>query len=145
MPSILVGLDREASGKSEPTAHGLLKSMKSYKFVATMYLLSDVLPHLSRLSKIFQKKESMLICLSLPANHNLAIAQYKHAPGPNISKVDEVLSGDLKDFEIETSSAKKASFKEEIQVKYIEAIVNQLQNHFPSVELLTAFSILIHK
>ena len=53
--SVLVSLDREASEKSEPTAHGLYKFMKSYKFVATPYLLSDILPHLSCLSKIFQK------------------------------------------------------------------------------------------
>ena len=53
--SVLVSLDREASEKSEPTAHGLYKFMKSYKLVATPYLLSDILPHLSRLSKIFQK------------------------------------------------------------------------------------------
>jgi len=56
LPSILVSLDREASENGEPTAHGLYKFMKSYKFVATAYLLSDVLPHLSRLSRIFQKE-----------------------------------------------------------------------------------------
>ena len=55
LPSLLMSLDREASG-NEPTAHGLLKFMKGYKFVACAYLLSDVLPHLSRLSKILQKQ-----------------------------------------------------------------------------------------
>ena len=49
LPSLLVSLDREASENGEPTAHGLFKFMKCYKFVASLYLLSDVLPHLSRL------------------------------------------------------------------------------------------------
>ena len=53
LPSLFISLDREASENNEPTAHGLLKFMKTYKFVACAYLLSDVLPHLSRLSKIF--------------------------------------------------------------------------------------------
>ena len=51
---ILISLDREASENGEPTAHGLYKFMKYYKFEATAFLLSDVLPHLSHLSKIFQ-------------------------------------------------------------------------------------------
>ena len=48
LPSILV---REASENGEPTAHGLLNFMKTYKFVACLYLLSDVLPHLSHFSE----------------------------------------------------------------------------------------------
>ena len=43
LPSISVRLDREASENGEPTAQGLYKFMKCYKFVATAYLLSDVL------------------------------------------------------------------------------------------------------
>lgn len=57
LPSVLVSLDRDVSENGEPTAHGLYKIMKCNKFVATAYLLSDVLPHLSRLSKIFQKED----------------------------------------------------------------------------------------
>ena len=49
LPSLFVSLDREASENEEPTAHGLLKFIKGYKFVACAYLLSDVSPHLSRL------------------------------------------------------------------------------------------------
>ena len=56
LPSLLVSLDREASENGEPTALGLYKFMKSYKFVASVYLLSDILPHLGRLSRIFQKE-----------------------------------------------------------------------------------------
>ena len=56
LPSLLVSLDREASENGEPTAVGLYKFMKSYKSVASVYLLSDILPHLGRLSRIFQKE-----------------------------------------------------------------------------------------
>ena len=41
LPSLFVSLDREASEYNDPTAHGLLKFKKEYKFVAYAYLLSD--------------------------------------------------------------------------------------------------------
>ena len=53
LPSLCASLDLEASENNETTAH---EFMKGYKFVACAYLLSDVLPHLSRLSRIFQKQ-----------------------------------------------------------------------------------------
>ena len=105
---ILVSLDREASENGEPTAHGLFKFMKCYKFVACLYLLSDVLPHLSRLSRIFQKEDVDLSlvqpCLKTTID---AIKEYMHCPGPNLSKVDDVLVTDLKDFQIIVSDSQK--------------------------------------
>ena len=143
LPSLLVNLDREASENDEPTAHGLLKFMKGYKFVACAYLLSDVLPHLSRLSRIFQKQDVDLslvqFCLKTTVD---SIKQYETSPGPNLSKLDQVLSTDLKDFNITPTDAQKQEFKSSIQVKYIQAIVTQLENRFPDVGNLDAFSIL---
>lgn len=142
LPSILVSLDREASENGEPTAHGLYKFMKSYKFVATAYLLFDVLPHLSRLSRIFQK-ENVDLSLIQPCLKTTidTISKHKGSAGPNLSKVDQVLSTELEAFSIEATSAQKEAFKSNIQAKYIEAIVNELRDHFPYVELLGAFSI----
>ena len=54
LPSLLVSLDRQSSENGEPTA--FYKFMKSYKFVACVYLLSDILPHLSYLGRIYQKQ-----------------------------------------------------------------------------------------
>ena len=108
LPSLLVSLNREASENDEPTAHGLLKFMKGYKFVACAYLLSDVLPYLSCLSKIFQKQNVDLSliqpCLKTTVD---SIKQYETSPGPNLSKLDQVLSTDLKDFNITPTGAQK--------------------------------------
>ena len=116
LPSILVSLDREASENGEPAAHGLYKFMKCYKFVATAYLLSDVLPHLSRLSRIFQREDVDLSliqpCLKTTID---TINKYKDTAGPNLSKVDQVLSADLRDFTIEATSVQKEAFKFGIQ------------------------------
>ena len=56
LPFLLVSLNHEASENNEPTAHGLLKFMKGYQFVACAYLLSDVLPHLSCLLGFFKNR-----------------------------------------------------------------------------------------
>ena len=78
-PSILVSLDREASERGEPTAHGLFKFMKNYRFLACAYLLSDILPHLSRLSRVFQ--QNIDFSLIQPCLHNAieCITEYKDA------------------------------------------------------------------
>ena len=142
LPSLFVSLDREASENDEPTAHGLLKLMKTYKFVACAYLLSDVLPHLSRLSKVFQKQSVDLSlvqpCLKTAVD---SIKQYETTQGPNLSRLDQVLATDLHDFNITPTDAQKQEFKSSVQVKYIQAIVTQLQNRFPDVDYLDAFSI----
>ena len=67
--------------------------MKSYKFIAYVYLLNDILPHLSRLSCIFQKEN---VDLSLIQSTIDAIKKYVDDPGPNLSKCDEVLATELK-------------------------------------------------
>ena len=116
--------------------------MKYYKFVATAYLLSDILPHLSRLSRIFQKQDIDLTLIQ-PCLKSIidTINEYKDTPGLNLSKIDQVLSTDLKDFNNEPTDIQKEAFKSSIQVKYIEAIIKKLQDRFPHVELLDAFSI----
>ena len=142
LPSLLVSLDREASENGEPTALGLYKFMKSYKFVASVYLLSDILPHLGCLSRIFQK-ENVNLSLIQPCLKSTidAIKKYEDDPGPNLSKLDEVLVTELKDFQIEATSQQKHFFKNQIQDAYIKALTEQLQDRFPNVELLDAFSI----
>ena len=116
LPSILVRLDREASENVEHTAHGLFKFMKYYKFVACPYLLSNGLPQLSHLSRIFQKEDVDLFliqpCLKTTTD---AINEYLHYPGPNLSTIDNVLATDLKDFQIIATDTQKEAFKSIIQ------------------------------
>ena len=138
LPSLLVSLSREASENGEPTAHGLYKFMKSYKFIACAYLLSDILPHLSHLSRIFQKENVDLSLIQPYLKSTIdAISKYKHTDGPNLGKVDYVLAN----FVIAPTSAEKQAFKSRIQVIYVQAIIDKLNDRFPHVELIHAFSL----
>ena len=42
---------------SDPTAKGILDFMVTFSFLATTYLLADILPVLARLSKRFQRSQ----------------------------------------------------------------------------------------
>ena len=78
-------------------------------------LLSDVLPHLSRLSRTFQK-ENVDLCHIQPCLKTtmVAIKQYLHNPGPNLSKVDHALATDLEVFQIVATYAQKEAFKSSV-------------------------------
>lgn len=55
--------------------------------------------------------------------------------------LDQVLTTDLKDFDATPTDVQKEAFKSSIQVKYIQAIVQELQNRFPDVDNVDAFCI----
>ena len=55
LPSIIAGLEREASERRDPAAKAYAKRIKTYKFVASLLLFSDTLSHLTALSKTFQE------------------------------------------------------------------------------------------
>ena len=59
---MLAALTEEAEKKTlsreeDPVARGLYTYCATYRFVAAVHLQADVLPHLTRLSKLFQKEE----------------------------------------------------------------------------------------
>ena len=97
------------------------------------------LPHLSRLSRIFQKENVDLSLIQSYLKTTIdTIKEYKHTPGPNFQKVEDVLANH---FPINVTTSQKEAFKSGIQVVYIQAIVDRLRARFPCVDVLGAFSI----
>lgn len=56
LAAALAALAEEAENK-DPVARGLYKYCATYRFVTAIHLQADVLPHLTQLSKLFQKEE----------------------------------------------------------------------------------------
>ena len=50
LPAVLVSLGREAEERGDALAHGLSKVVRQYKFIATLYMMCDVLPSITWLS-----------------------------------------------------------------------------------------------
>ena len=56
LAAVLAGLAEEAE-KKDPVARGLYTYCATYRFVAAVHRQANILPHLTRLSKLFQKKD----------------------------------------------------------------------------------------
>ena len=54
--SVLVSLEREAQARNSAEAAGLVSFVKKYKFVAALYMFSDVLPTLAGFLVLFKSK-----------------------------------------------------------------------------------------
>ena len=54
LPAVIASLEREATERGDALAVGLSRVVKHYNFVASLYMMCDVLPKVSRLSRIFQ-------------------------------------------------------------------------------------------
>ena len=54
LPAIVISLEYEANNKSDAQAQGLAYFIQDYRFVASIYMLSDILPVLALLSRAFQ-------------------------------------------------------------------------------------------
>ena len=54
LPAVISSLEQEASERGDALAQGLSKVIKSYSFIATLYMMCDILPLVTRLSHIFQ-------------------------------------------------------------------------------------------
>ena len=142
LSSVVVSLEREATERGEPMAIGLVKTIKTYEFVASLYLFCDVLPHICKLSLIFQQQEVDLSAVRSHVTATLAcISKYEDSPTPSLSGLEADLSGPLVGLAITVTPEKKARFSDNIQKKYIQALKKHLENRLPHTELLDAFCI----
>ena len=66
--------------------------MKTYNFIATVYLLSNVLHHLSILNLVFQKEEVDLSVIQLQVQATISsLKLLPNQPGPFMQKVLNVI------------------------------------------------------
>ena len=116
LPSVVASLEREADERVEPMAIGLVKIVKTYQFVASLYFFCDVLPHVCKLSLVFQQQEVDLTVVQPQVNATLAcIGAYKDNPGPNLTKLDAELSSSLRELGIIVTPEKKEAFASNIR------------------------------
>ena len=140
LPSIITSLQKEATERNDAQALGLSKFICTYQFVASVYMMSDILPILSHLSKLFQK-ENLDFSLIQPLVKSTVtqLETLKSVPGAFFQQVDGVISNQLKDFDIRSSS--KDNFKHNVYNKYLENLCKHVEDRFPDAGLLESFSV----
>lgn len=145
LPSLLTTLEREVGEKGDAVARGLLQAPKCYTFVATLYLLSDVLPLLSKLSLIFQR-ENIDVCVVRPVVSSTiaAVKILRDTPGAYLKQLDETVHKLTTDFSLQVSSTSKHLFQHYIREGYIDKLVSNLEERFADSDLLSSLVTLFH-
>ena len=96
--AVLVAFGREATERKDIVAKAYLQNASSLKFVASLCMFSDLLPHLSRLSRVFQKSTLNFSELQPALDTALmSVEQLQARPGPTEDQIEDYLeSVDLK-------------------------------------------------
>ena len=148
--------------KKEPGA-GCSKLLRSFRFIATLELFADTLPHLSNLSRVFQTRSLDFSAIAAALNvtraaitvkAELASAVKDHltaavapaAPAPAdplMVKIEEKLA-ELRNREIEIAydDARWRRNWAGIRAQWLRALLDQIDHRFPATQLFADFATL---
>ena len=142
--SLLTTLERAVVENYDAVARGLLHAMKSYKFVATLYLLSDVLPILTTLSLVFQKESVCLTAILPSVNATTAsLNLLKSQPGLHLQNLDVLDDLNSRFGILCFNESERKSFQENVREKYIDALVCNINSRFSDVGVVHALASLL--
>ncbi|CAG2239555.1 unnamed protein product [Mytilus edulis] len=126
----------------DAAATGLMKKMKSIKFLGTLYIMRDILPVLADLSKHFQK-DSLLIFL-ISASINLAKDKLKklleeETPMQSLQTDIDSFSDMCAEIKLNNKELKEL---QSLFEKYVNALINNITRRFEdSSDVLAALGI----
>ena len=127
----------------EPEALGMLTTMKTYNFVATLTMLSDVLPVLTCLSRALQAKTADFTLVASQLTYvQHSLQQIKECPNDQeyLSTVHDTVT-DLAIGVVDLETARE-NFNKNVLQPYLEEVSRQISCRFKdTLGLLTAFNI----
>ena len=131
LPSLMATIESEVAEKDDAVAHGLLHAIKTYNFVATTYLLCDVLPHLTSLSLLFQKEDVDLSVIQPQVTATLSVLKsLRTQPGPHLRQLNDTVATLASDFNLSVTEEKKKAFQENVREHYLDKLVQNLEDRF---------------
>ncbi|XP_038065760.1 zinc finger protein 862-like [Patiria miniata] len=90
LPAVMVSLRREGSERGDPKAIGLSLLVEDWRFVACFYMMLDILPQLSILSKSFQENSLDFEIIQKQVAMTVEILEARLVrPGPNFHKMQQ--------------------------------------------------------
>ena len=110
LKSLLTTLEREVAENDNAVARGLLHAMKSYNFIASVYLLSDVLPELTALSLVFQREDVDLTIVQPQVSATVgSLKLLLSHPGPYMQGLEAILTELCNSFDFTVTENQKMS------------------------------------
>ncbi|KAK0137821.1 Zinc finger protein 862 [Merluccius polli] len=162
--AVLNVLAEEVEVRKCAAAKGLYSFLATYRFIAALHLQADVLPHLSRLSKIFQKEDLNFLAIKEQVPVTLAIIGHikdagdQQAPGSHLSRLNQSLDdpAGLGQFSISVEQERGRRgqpeggdrehfwrrFRSEVMDPYLNGLIRGLEERFPNLEVFGSFSAL---
>ena len=141
LKSLLTTLEREVAENDDAVARGLLHAMKSYNFIASVYLLSDVLPKLTSLSLVFQREDVDLTIVRPQVNATISSLNLLLShPGPYMQGLEAVLSELSNSYDFAITENQKKSFKKNIHDQYLHNLIGNLEARFSDAGVLSALA-----
>ena len=142
--SVIISLQREGEERGDAKALGLQAMVTEYRFVATMLMMCDALPHVARMSKCFQLTDcGYSIIASILATTLASLEQLKTHDGLNLSKFDAFLT-DLEEGSIEIKTPANLSrdyFNDSIRIPFLSCLVENTNGRFDDKSILESFDV----
>ena len=113
--------------------------LKPYNFIATVYLMSDVLPVLTQLSLVFQTADVDLSVIKPQVSATIAsLKSLRNHQGPHMQELHKILGKLSSDFGIAVTERLKQTFQSNVRNKYIDLLVQNLENRFQDLSILNS-------
>ena len=142
LPSVIISLEREAVERNNAEALGLVTFIKKYKFIAVLYMFSDVLPPLASLSRAFQRHNiDFTIVKPLVSGTKATVDALLLTPGEFYKSLLSVLV-ELEQYGVQQPDDTMIDhFKQRIYDTYLRTLSGHISARFPDMGLIEAFDI----
>lgn len=130
LPAVIASLEREAEERGEALAIGLSKVVQQYNFIATLYMMCDALPKVSRLSRIFQLSAIDMSQLNKHVSTTVeSLNDLCNNPGAGeyFRKLDSDLASTLAPYKIIHSLEMTTRFFDQIQRPFLQALIQDIK------------------
>ena len=142
--SVVTSLQRDAEERSEAKAAGLSKMITEYRFVSTMLLFCDALPHVTHLSKCFQIQNiDYSIIPQMVTSTITSLEQLKVVNGTNLDELEQFLHK-LSSAGIDITKQGNLGeqyFEESVRNPFLCQLIKNIENRFCDKSIMATFDI----
>ena len=139
LSAVFASLEREAEERGEALAVGLSRVVQRYNFIATLYMMCDALPKVSRISRIFQL--STLDMSELTVEGLSSLISNREAR-ENFRNLNTDLESTLAPYNIPHSPKATSMFLNNIQKPFLMALIENINERLPDTDIFSNFDIL---
>ena len=142
-PAVCTSLSRETEERGDALAVGLHNVVRKYNFIASLYMMYDILPTVTRLSCTLQASCIDVSQLHLSVTSTIeALELLCTSKGPWSNTLDFDLQNSLASCEATVTPELKHQFDTRVYTPFIKALITHIKERLPDTGIFSAFSVL---